>query len=114
MASIYTTALRLASAKLPILTEFITRSTPPRLGNISDSSLISPGERLRLRIAAKDGVSAAGGVGSGEVVVGGGGEGERNEGLLEGGAAEVGLPGVNLAGVEGEMSGMKIGQDARV
>lgn len=31
-------ALRLASAKLPVLTEFIDRSAPPRLGNL----LITP------------------------------------------------------------------------
>lgn len=31
-------ALRLASAKLPVLTEFITRSTPPRLGNVTVDS----------------------------------------------------------------------------
>jgi hypothetical protein len=32
-------ALRLASAKLPVTTEFITLSSPPRLGSISDPSL---------------------------------------------------------------------------
>lgn len=36
------TALRLASAKLPVPTEFLTRATPPRLGNIVEES-IPPG-----------------------------------------------------------------------
>ncbi|WFD04703.1 39S ribosomal protein L16, mitochondrial [Malassezia vespertilionis] len=38
---VLTLALRLAAAKLPIRTEFITKNTPPRLGREVSSSLIA-------------------------------------------------------------------------
>ena len=40
------TALRLASAKLPGPTEFISTSTPPRLGNIANANAPTPSNPL--------------------------------------------------------------------
>lgn len=45
LSSVYITdhvALRLAAAKLPIRTEFITKSTPPRLGREVSDALRQP------------------------------------------------------------------------
>ena len=53
-----TTAFKLAQAKLPVKSEFITRDTPPRLGNIVSEDLRPPpaaqtSEALLLQMAEK-------------------------------------------------------------